>query len=88
MSLETDLKQMIVEGLKIEGVRPEAVEDDAALFGEGGGALGLDSLDAVELVLLIQKRFDIEIQDMDVAREAFASIRTLADFIRARQDAS
>ena len=52
------------------------------LFGEG---IGLDSLDAVELVLLLQKHYKLEIKDMEEAKLAFASVQSLADYIRARQ---
>jgi acyl carrier protein len=82
MSLEHDLKSMIITELKIEDLTPEEVQDSDPLFGEG---IGLDSLDAVELVLLVQKHYKIEIKDMDEARKAFASVQALADYIRARQ---
>jgi acyl carrier protein len=79
MSLENDLKQMIVRDLKLTDVDPDKIADGDALFGEG---LGLDSLDAVELVMLLQKNFKVDIKDMDEARAAFVSIKTLADYIR------
>lgn len=82
VSLESELKQMIVRELKLEDVDPSQLKDDDLLFGEG---LGLDSLDAVELVVLLQKTYQVEIKDMDQGREVFATIRTLADFIRAAQ---
>lgn len=82
LSLEHDIKSMIITELKLEDVQPDQIQDTDPLFGEG---LGLDSLDAVELVLLLQKHYKIEIKDMEEARDAFASIRALADYIRARQ---
>jgi acyl carrier protein len=81
-NLEHELKAMIVTDLKLEDVSPEEIKDDGPLFGEG---LGLDSLDAEELVLLLQKHYQIEIKDMEEARQAFASVCALADYIRARQ---
>ncbi|MBN1865704.1 acyl carrier protein [Candidatus Sumerlaeota bacterium] len=82
MSLESQLKALLVEELNLEDVNPEEMEDDAPLFGEG---LGLDSLDAVELVVLLKKHFSIDIKDMEEGRRAFQSIRSLADYVRARQ---
>ena len=87
MPLEVDLKNLLVQELKIEDVDPSEIEDDAPLFGEGEG-LGLDSLDAVELVVLLQKHYRIEVKDMEEGRTAFASIRSLAEFIRARRQRS
>ncbi len=83
--LENELKSMIITDLKLEDVRPEEIKETDPIFGEG---LGLDSLDAVELVLLLQKHYQIEIKDMEEAKQAFASIRALADYIRARQPLS
>lgn len=79
MALEDDLKKLIIEELKIEDIEPEDVNYDDPLFGEG---LGLDSLDAVELVVILKKNYKIDLEDMDKAREAFASINSLAKFIR------
>jgi len=82
MTLKEQLKKIIIEGINLEDVRPEDIADDAPLFGEG---LRLDSLDAVELVVLIQKHFGIEIKDMEEGREAFSSIDSLAAFVEARR---
>ena len=81
--LKTQIREMIVRDLKLQGVKPEEIKDDAPLFEEG---LGLDSLDAVELVVLVQKHFDVQIEDMDEGQAAFRSIQTLAEFIDARRD--
>jgi acyl carrier protein len=83
--LEAELKSLLVQDLKLEDVNPDELGDDDALFGDG---LGLDSLDAVELVVLMQKRYKVEIKDMEEGRAAFASIRSLADYIRARRPAA
>jgi acyl carrier protein len=71
-----------VTDLNLEDVDPQEIEDDEPLFGEG---LGLDSLDAVELVVLLQKHFGIEIKDMEEGRQAFVSINALASFIEQRR---
>lgn len=83
MEIKNELKKYLISDLHLEDVTPEDIADTAPLFGEGG--LGLDSLDAVELVVLLQKRFEVLVKDMEEAKEAFASINTLAEFIRARR---
>jgi acyl carrier protein len=82
MTVKEQLKKIIIEGINLEEVRPEEIVDSAPLFGDG---LGLDSLDAVELVVLIQKHFGIEIKDMEEGREAFRSIDSLAAFVEERR---
>ena len=81
MNLQEEIKTVLIRELNLEGVTPADIDDDAPLFGEG---LGLDSLDAVELVVQVQKHFGVEIKDMDQGREAFRSIAALAAFIRER----
>jgi acyl carrier protein len=81
MTLKERLKQVIVEGLNLEEIRPEDIEDEAPLFGDG---LGLDSLDAVELVVLLEKHFGVEVKNMDEGRAAFQSINTLVKFMEER----
>ena len=81
MTIKERLKKIIVEDLNLEDIGPEDIEDDAPLFGEG---LGLDSLDAVEIVVLLEKHFGVEIKSLDEGKEAFRSINTLAAFIEER----
>ncbi|MCP4666668.1 MAG: acyl carrier protein [Deltaproteobacteria bacterium] len=82
MMIREKLKKMIVEEMRVEDVTTDDIEDDAPLFGEG---LGLDSLDAVELVVLVKIRFGVEIRSVEEGRAAFQSINTLAAFIEERQ---
>jgi len=73
------LKKMIIETLMLEDITVAEIENDASLFREG---LGLDSIDALELVVAIEKIFNIIIEDEDVGTKAFASINALAKFIQ------
>lgn len=72
------LKEQLVNSLSLEGVKPEDIKDDEVLFGEG---LGLDSLDAVEIVVLLQRNFGIDIKDMNMGKKIFFSLDTLARYI-------
>jgi len=81
--LERELKQLIVSSLMLEDVTAEEIESDAALFGEG---LDLDSIDALELAMAIERRFGVKIQPSDEeAPKIFASVRALAAHVAARQ---
>jgi len=81
-TLKVKLKQLIVKELNIQHLTPEDITDDEPIFSE---RLGLDSIDAVEVVYLVEKNFGIAIKDMKEARPALQSITTLADFINARR---
>ena len=76
--IRKDLKEMLVKDLSLEDVNPEDIKDDEVLFGEG---LGLDSLDAVEIVVLLQRNYGLEIKDMNKGKEVFYSIDTLANYV-------
>ena len=73
------LKKMIIDTLRLEEITAEEIKDDAPLFKEG---LGLDSIDALELVVAIENIFNVIIEDEDVGKKAFASVNTLARFIQ------
>ena len=81
--LKPRVKELIVRQLKLD-VDPASIRDDAPLFGDADGGLGLDSIDALELVLGVEKEFGIKVQDEEVGVKAFASVNSLCDFIRAR----
>lgn len=80
MDIKTKLKSLLIEELNLEDLTPEDIADDAPIFREG---LGLDSLDAVEIVMLLKKHFGIELKSMDEAKPAFQSINSLAAFVAA-----
>jgi acyl carrier protein len=77
-AIRAKLKDLLVSHLNLEGVTPDQIQDDAPLFGEG---LGLDSLDAVEIVVILQRHFGVDVKDMEQGRERFRSVTTLANFI-------
>ena len=75
--LNDKVKDLIIRRLKLT-IDPKTIKDDVPLFGEG---LGLDSIDALELVVGLEQEFGISIPDEDVGREAFASVNALAAYI-------
>ena len=77
-----DLKVKIIEYLSLEDFNPDDMDENAQLFGEG---LGLDSIDALELVMLMEKEYNIKISDMSEGIEIFKSITSMADHIIANQ---
>jgi acyl carrier protein len=80
--LKGRLKRLLVNGLKLDGIDPDGIDDAAPIFVEG---LGLDSIDALELVVLVEEEFDVAIPDEEVGKQAFASIDALADYILAHR---
>ena len=76
------LKELLVSSLSLEDIKPEDIKDDEILFGEG---LGLDSLDAVEIVVLLQRNFGLEVKDMSQGKKIFYSVDTLVNYIYENQ---
>lgn len=76
--LKHRLKEMLIERLKFEDMTPEDIADDDPLF-EGG--LGLDSIDALEIVVMLESEFGLKIKNESSARESFRSVTTLAQFV-------
>jgi acyl carrier protein len=74
-----ELKKQIIEVLNLEDVKPEDIDDDAPLFGEG---LGLDSIDALELIVLMEKNYGIKLKDPNHGKEIFKSVKVMADYIK------
>jgi acyl carrier protein len=84
--LKTRIRQLIVRQLKLD-LDPASIRDDAPLFGDAENGLGLDSIDALELVLGVEKEFGIKVQDEEVGVTAFASVDALCEFIRQKNAA-
>lgn len=82
--LKGQLKRLLVEGLKLEHIAPESIKDAEPIFVEG---LGLDSIDALELVVLVEEKYHVVIPDEEVGKLAFASIDALADYVLSYQPA-
>ena len=76
------IKQLIIARLKLVDMTPDMIENNAPLFGEG---LGLDSIDALELVLGLEKEFGVIIPDAEVGKKVFQSVRTMAQYVLEQQ---
>lgn len=80
--LKERLKLQLIRQLNLEEIKPEDIKSSDPLFGEG---LGLDSIDALEIIVLLQKEYGIKIEDTRLGKEVFYSIDTLAEFINSNQ---
>jgi len=76
--LRRKLKELLIERLKFEDMTPEDISDDEPLF---GGGLGLDSIDALEIVVMLESEFGIKMKNETSARDSFRSITTLANYV-------
>ena len=76
------IKNEIIEVLNLEDIKPEDIDADAPLFGSG---LGLDSIDALELIVLMEKNYGIKLKDPAQGREIFKSVRVLAEYVQANR---
>jgi acyl carrier protein len=82
-ALNREIKQLIIDALKISDVTPDDIEDGAPIF--GNPKLDLDSLDAVELFVALQKTFGVKINDQNLARDVLQSVDRIAEFVRANR---
>jgi len=78
------LKSLIIEELNLLGKSPDEIDDVAPLFGEG---LGLDSLDALQLAMVVEERFGVKVPEGDAARQVFASVDAMVAHIVASRPA-
>lgn len=72
------VKKLIIDSLRIEGMAPEEIESDAPLFGDG---LGLDSIDALQLVVAMEKEYGVVVPDAATGTKVFQSVRSMAEYI-------
>jgi acyl carrier protein len=79
-ALVDQLKRQIIEALNLEDVTPEQIDPAEPLF---SGKLGLDSIDALELVVMLERQYGIRIKEAAVGKQAFSSVNNLADFVAA-----
>lgn len=80
--LKLELKEKIIDALNLEDLTPQDIEDDAPIFMEG---LGLDSIDALELMLLLEKNYGIRLASPAEGKQIFKSINTLAQYVQANR---
>lgn len=78
------LKEQIIERLNLKDLRPENIGDDEPLFVEG---IGLDSIDALELIVLLQQEYNIKLSNAEEGPQVFHSVRTMAEYITANSGA-
>lgn len=83
-ALKNEIKLLIIDALNIDDVGPEEVGDDDSLFGDGN-VLGLDSIDALEIVMALQEKYGVRIDDKNQARFILKSITTIAEYIEANR---
>jgi acyl carrier protein len=76
------LKKEITEQLNLQDIKPEDIDENASLFQDG---LGLDSIDALELIVLLQKNYGLKLQSAEEGQTVFRSVRSMADYILAHQ---
>ncbi len=80
--LIANLKKQIIEALNLKHLKPEDIGDDQPLFGEG---LGLDSIDALELIVLLQQHYSIRLENPQEGPKIFKSVMTIAEYIKTHQ---
>ena len=81
--LKTEIKEVIISSLQLEDLKPENIEDSAALFGDG---LGLDSIDALELGVALKKKFGVKFSaESGENKKHFASVNALAEYIQSQR---
>lgn len=82
-----DVKKLIIDTLKFEGIRPEDIKDDLNFF-SGENTIKIDSIDVIELVVAIQKKFNVKIDDQNLAKDVINTVNSIAEFVYAQHHKS
>lgn len=82
LELEAEIKQEIIKQLNLDDLNVEDIEDETPLFGD---ELGLDSIDALELIVMMEKSYGLKIADPEEGRKVFQSVATIANYVRAHK---
>ena len=75
-----EIKVELIKALHLDGMKPEDLDADAPLFGEGG--IGLDSIDALEIIVMLEKNYGIRLSNVSEGKEIFKSIRSIAEYVK------
>lgn len=78
--LKHEIKALILDTLKITDIKPDDIDDTEPLFG-AGNTIGLDSIDAIEIIMALQKKYDVRLDDQNLARVILTSVSTIAEFV-------
>lgn len=79
-NLINQIKVELIKALHLDGMKPEDLDADAPLFGEGG--IGLDSIDALEIIVMLEKNYGIRLSNVSEGKEIFKSIRSIAEYVK------
>jgi acyl carrier protein len=85
--IKLEVKKLIIETLKFENVRPEEIIDDVSFF-SGENTIKIDSIDVIELVVSIQKKFNVKIDDQNLAKDVINTVNSIAEFVYAQHHKS
>ena len=79
-NLINEIKAELIKALHLDGMKPEDLDADAPLFGEGG--IGLDSIDALEIIVMLEKNYGIRLSNVAEGKAIFKSIRSIAEYVK------
>lgn len=85
-NLQREIKVLIIETLNIKNIKPDQIDDHVPIFSKES-VLGLDSIDGIELIMAIQKKFNVRINDQNLARTVLESVNSIAEFINRERKA-